>query len=43
MVTLACVVPRGRWMYVILGLLILYFLNWLPELNPLQAAVEAKL
>jgi hypothetical protein len=30
-------------MYLILGLLILYFLNWLPEFNPLVAAVEAKL
>lgn len=30
-------------MYLILGLLVLYFLNWLPEFNPLQAAVQAKL
>jgi hypothetical protein len=43
LMALAFVVPRGRWMYLILGLLILYFLNWLPQLNPLQAAVEAKL
>ncbi|WP_397421170.1 hypothetical protein [Phenylobacterium sp.] len=43
LVVLACVVPRGRWMYLILGLLILYFLNWLPQFNPLVAAVEAKL
>ena len=41
LVTAALVVPRGRAMYGILALLIVYFLNWLPQLNPLQAAVEA--
>lgn len=41
LVTAALVVPRGRAMYAILALLIVYFLNWLPQLNPLQAAVEA--
>ena len=39
----ALLMPKGRAMYVVLGLLILYFLNWLPQLNPLQAAVGAAL
>ena len=43
LVIAALLLPRGRAMYGVLALLILYFLNWLPQFNPLQAAVEARL
>lgn len=42
LVVIALILPRGRLMNGVLVLLILYFLNWLPQLNPLQAVLEAK-
>lgn len=39
LVAAALFLPRGRAVYIVLILLILYFLNWLPQLNPLQDAV----